>query len=376
MAFALTGARIFDGEHFTGEQTVIVDGARIKALIPGGSVPDGIERYDLGGGILAPGFIDIQVNGGGGALLNASPDAECVRTIAVSHRAHGVTGLLPTVITDTPVVIRAAIAAVRDAREHGVPGVMGIHIEGPFIDDSRKGAHDARFIRMLTDADVAELAAARCGKVMMTLSPRQADAAQIARLVDAGIAVSLGHSDATYDEAMAALKAGATAFTHLYNAMSQMTGREPGMAGAAISDRDSFFSVIADGHHVHDAAMQVAFAVKRRGRAMLISDAMPPAAGGPDVFRLQGREVRRADGKLTLDDGTLAGSALTMDQAVRNCVTKLRIDVARALRMASLAPAMFLKLDGELGRIAPGFRANLVHLDDNLTVKQTWIEGT
>ncbi|NJM31390.1 MAG: N-acetylglucosamine-6-phosphate deacetylase, partial [Rhizobiales bacterium] len=289
MAFALTGARVFDGEHFTGEQTVIVEGGHIKTLIPGGVAPEGVDRRDLGGGILAPGFIDIQVNGGGGALLNAAPDVACVRTIAGAHRAFGVTGLLPTVITDAPEVIRAAIDAVRAARDQRVPGVLGIHIEGPFIDVSRKGAHDPRFIRRLTDTDVEEIVSARCGKVTVTLSPRQTGATRIARLVEAGVAVSLGHSDATYDEAMAALKAGATAFTHLYNAMSQMTGREPGMAGAAISDRDSFVSVIADGFHVHDAAMQVALAVKRRGRMMLISDAMPPAAGGPDVFHLQGR---------------------------------------------------------------------------------------
>jgi N-acetylglucosamine-6-phosphate deacetylase len=375
VAFALTGARVFDGEHFTGEQAVIVEDGRIVSLVPGGAVPHGIEGRVLDGGILAPGFIDIQVNGGGGALLNATPDVASVRTIAVSHRKHGVTGLLPTVITDAPEVTREAIAAVRAAREEGTPGVLGIHIEGPFIDISRKGAHDAKFIRRLTDADVSELAASRCGKVMVTLSPRQANAAQIARLAEAGVAVSLGHSDASYDEAISALKAGATAFTHLFNAMSQISGREPGMAGAAISDRDSFVSIIADGFHVHEAAMQIAFAVKRRGRVILISDAMPPAAGGPDVFYLQGREVRRINGKLTLEDGTLAGSTLTIDEAVRFCVMRLRVDVTRALRMATLAPAMFLKLDHELGRIAPGFRADLVHLDRNLNVKQTWIGG-
>ncbi len=375
MALALKGARIFDGEGFLDHHAVLIEGARIAGVVGEDDVPRGTAWRDLGGGILAPGFIDVQVNGGGGTLLNGDPRVETVRRIAESHRAFGTTAMLPTVITDAPSVLEQAIAAVRLARAEGVPGVLGIHIEGPFLDIERKGAHAARFIREMTEADVEQIAGADCGIVMLTLAPNKVHAELIRRLSDRGVKVSLGHSEATYAQAKVALAAGATAFTHLYNAMSQMTGREPGMAGAALSDADSFIGIIADGHHVHDAALKVAIAAKPNGRIMLISDAMPTAAGGPDHFELQGRAVIRQNGRLQLEDGTLAGSDLTMDAAVRYCVHSLNVELGRVLRMASRNPASFLRMEHELGRIQPGFLASLVHLGDDLRVRETWIEG-
>ena len=375
MRIALTGCRIFTGERFLDDHAVVIEGERIRGVVPLADA-SGMARRDLGGGLLAPGFIDVQVNGGGGALLNESPDIETVRTIAEAHRRFGTVGLLPTVITDAPSVIRQAAAAVAEAIGAGVPGVLGIHIEGPFLDVARKGAHAARFIREMTEEDVGELTAlARRMTVMLTLAPNRVRPDQVRRLANAGVLVSLGHSDATHDEARAALDAGARAFTHLFNAMSQMNGREPGMAGAALSDRESFTGIIADGHHVHDAALRVAFAAKTPERMMLITDAMPTAAGGPDSFDLQGRKVTRSQGRLQLSDGTLAGSNLTMDEAVRYCVGRLGLDLAQVLRMASLNPACFLRRDHELGRIAPGHLASIVHLGDDLAVKATWIDG-
>ena len=375
MGFALTGCRIFTGERFLDDHAVVIEGERIRGVVPLADA-SGMARRDLGGGLLAPGFIDVQVNGGGGALLNESPDIETVRTIARAHRRFGTVGMLPTVITDAPSVIRQAAAAVAEAIGAGVPGVLGIHIEGPFLDVARKGAHAARFIREMTEEDVGELTAlARRMTVMLTLAPNRVRPDQVRRLANAGVLVSLGHSDATHDEARAALDAGARAFTHLFNAMSQMNGREPGMAGAALSDRESFTGIIADGHHVHDAALRVAFAAKTPERMMLITDAMPTAAGGPDSFDLQGRKVTRSQGRLQLSDGTLAGSNLTMDEAVRYCVGRLGLDLAQVLRMASLNPACFLRRDHELGRIAPGHLASIVHLGDDLAVKATWIDG-
>ena len=375
MRIALTGCRIFTGERFLHDHAVVIEGERIRGVVPLADA-SGMARRDLGGGLLAPGFIDVQVNGGGGALLNESPDIETVRTIARAHRRFGTVGMLPTVITDAPSVIRQAAAAVAEAIGAGVPGVLGIHIEGPFLDVARKGAHAARFIREMTEEDVGELTAlARRMTVMLTLAPNRVRPDQVRRLANAGVLVSLGHWDATHDEARAALDAGARAFTHLFNAMSQMNGREPGMAGAALSDRESFTGIIADGHHVHDAALRVAFAAKTPERMMLITDAMPTAAGGPDSFDLQGRKVTRSQGRLQLSDGTLAGSNLTMDEAVRYCVGRLGLDLAQVLRMASLNPACFLRRDHELGRIAPGHLASIVHLGDDLAVKATWIDG-
>ncbi len=375
MAFALTGARVFDGDKIRGGLAAIVEGSRIKDVVTAGRIVAGVERRELSGGLLAPGFVDVQVNGGGGALLNDTPSVATVKHIAESHRKFGTTGLLPTVITDAPEITEQAIAAVRQARAAGVPGVLGIHIEGPFLDPARKGAHEARFIRAMIEADAVGLAHADCGVVMLTLAPNRVTPELIGKLAAAGILISLGHSDATAAEARAALAAGARSFTHLFNAMSQMSGREPGMVGAALSDAQSYCGLIADGHHVRDAAIKVALAAKPRDRMILVSDAMPTAAGGPDRFELQGRTVTRRNGRLQLEDGTLAGSNLTMDEAVRYCVQRLDVPLEDGLRMASRNPAAFLKLDRELGRIAPGYLASLVHLSDDLQVLQTWIDG-
>ena len=375
MAFALTGARIFTGEAFLEGHAVVIEGGRILRVVPDAEI-GAAERREFGGGLLAPGFIDVQVNGGGGALLNDAPTVETVRTIAASHRRFGTVGMLPTVITDAPQVIARAVVSVARAMEDGVPGVLGIHIEGPFLDVARKGAHAARFIREMEEADAVAIAGfAMYCPVMLTLAPNRVAPALVRRLTQAGVLLSLGHSDATFAEARQALDAGARSITHLYNAMSQMTGREPGMVGAALNDAEAYVGIIADGHHVHDAALKVAFAARPSSRMMLISDAMPTAAGGPDSFELQGRTVTRRDGRLSLADGTLAGSDLTMDAAVRHCVERLGLELATVLRMASLSPAAFLRREHELGRIAPGYRASLVLLDDKLQVKKTWIDG-
>jgi len=371
---ALVGARIFDGERFLDDQVVIVEGPRIVGLAPYAERPRGGGEVDLGGGVLAPGFIDVQVNGGGGALMNDHPSADVVARIAESHRKYGTVGMMPTLVTDTPEKMRAAIAAVREARRR-FPSVLGIHLEGPFLDPARKGAHDANYIRPIEPSDIDMIAGADCGAVMLTVAPNRVPADAIRALAARGVLVSLGHSEASYEEAQAGFAAGARAFTHLFNAMSPFLGRKPGMVGAALDAKEAFVGIIADGHHVHPASLRIAFAAKPHERMMLISDAMPPAADGPDSFLLQGRRVARVDGCLRLGDGTIAGSVITMDEAVRFCVDAVGVTLARALAMASRAPATFLRRDHDLGRIAPGYLASLVHLDDELRVRETWVEG-
>jgi N-acetylglucosamine-6-phosphate deacetylase len=375
MTFALTGARIFDGQTFHEGHAVLIDGRHIVGLLPEAQIPPATKVQELKGGLLAPGFIDVQVNGGGGALLNATPDITTVCTIAKSHRRFGTTGLLPTVITDAPEVTRAAVTAVAAAMKT-TPAVLGIHIEGPFIDVVRKGAHEARYIRAMTADDVAWLSQLQCGVVMLTVAPNKVTPADIKQLTKAGLRVSLGHAEACYAEAEAALDAGATGFTHLYNAMSPLTAREPGMVGAALLSAEAYVGLIADGHHVSDGALRLAFAAKANDKFLLVSDAMPSAAGGPDHFLLQKRTVKLNEGRLQLEDGTLAGSNLTMDEALRHCVNRLDVPLDKALQMAARNPARFLGLEKTLGHIAPRALASLVHLDDKLHVKATWVEGT
>ncbi|HTF77229.1 MAG TPA: N-acetylglucosamine-6-phosphate deacetylase [Bradyrhizobium sp.] len=369
----LSGARIFDGENFLLDHAVVVEGERIAAIVPYAERPQGAAR-DLAGGLLAPGYIDVQVNGGGGVLFNEDPTPEAIARIAAAHRKHGTVGLLPTLVTDAPQVMTAAIAATREARRR-TPATLGLHLEGPFLDPRRRGAHELKYIRDLAPGDVETIVDADCGAVMVTLAPNRVGAASIAELARRGVLVSLGHSEASYEQARAAIQAGARAFTHLFNAMSASVGREPGMVGAALDLADAFVGIIADGHHVHEANLRIALAAKRHDRFMLISDAMPPTVGGPDHFDLQGRRVTRVNGCLRLDDGTLAGSVLTMDEAVRYVVNVVGVDLGDALAMASRVPATFLRRDNELGRIAPGHLASLVHLDDELRVLETWIEG-
>ena len=373
---ALCGARIFTGEQFLDGHAVLVDGARVQDLRPAAGVPAGCPRHDLPGGTLAPGFIDAQVNGGGGVLFNEVRTAEGVAAIATAHARHGTTGLLPTFITDRGDRRAEAVAAVRNAVAARVPGVLGIHLEGPFLAPARKGAHDPGLIRPMTDADVDLLLGTGLRTVLLTVAAEAVSVPQIRRLAEGGVIVSLGHSDASYDTAAAAADAGARGVTHLFNAMSQLGHRAPGLVGATLDHGGLWAGLIADGHHAHPAALRVALRAKQEpARLFLVSDAMPPAGSMDDSFTLNGRVVTRRGGRLTLADGTLAGSDLTMDRAVRFAVEHLHQPFAEALRMASLYPAQFLRLDADRGRIAPGFSADMVLLDDDLSVRAAWIAG-
>jgi N-acetylglucosamine-6-phosphate deacetylase len=370
----LYGARLFDGERFLDDHALVIEAASIRAIVELEDRPHGGEDVDLGGGVLAPGFIDWQVNGGGGVLFNAEPTVEGVAKIAAAHRREGTTAILPTVITDAPDVLAAALTAAGQAHVL-VPGALGVHVEGPFIDPRRKGAHPAEWIRPLREKDVEALIGALAGIVVVTLAPASAPLNLIARLAQSGIVVSLGHSDASAEEASAVFDAGARAVTHLYNAMSQLSSRSPGVVGAALADPRIICGLIADGEHAYPAAYRAAIAAKGARGVALISDAMPPAAGGPDMFELQGRIIKRDGQKLVDETGTLAGAAITMRDAVRYVATTLRLPLADALAMATLTPAHLLGLDDWIGRLGAGMQADLVHLNDALEVEAVWVQG-
>jgi N-acetylglucosamine-6-phosphate deacetylase len=378
--FALCATRVFDGQHFLARHAVVIEDGVIRDVLAQDRLDPAIRRVNLGNHVLAPGFIDLQVNGGGGALLNDAPSVEVVQRIAQAHRVFGTTAMLPTVITDRLETVKQAVAAVRAAQQQGTASVIGVHIEGIYIDLPKRGAHPAEFIRPVENAtqmaaELAWLKTADCGAMMFTISPTKMPSSIITDLAEAGIVISLGHSDATAEQTLAALHAGARGFTHLYNAMSPLTHRQPGMVGVALSDRDSYCGIIADGHHVDPIALKVAIAAKGPGKIVLVTDAMPTAAGGPDHFDLLGRRVVLRKDRLELPDGTLAGSNLTMDAALRNAVAYLDVDLGEALRMASLYPAGFINRDHELGRIRPGHRASLVLLSNDLRVLGTWVDG-
>ncbi|SDO93581.1 N-acetylglucosamine 6-phosphate deacetylase [Phyllobacterium sp. YR620] len=376
-AYALTGAEIFDGANWHSDAALVIDKGVVSS-ISDAALPDDIRRVELDGGKLVPGFIDIQVNGGGGVLLNDGPSVDVIRTICDAHFAFGTTALLPTLITDTPEITAAALNAGKAAALDKVTGFIGLHIEGPHLSVSHKGTHDPELIRPMEDADLVALieAAQQLPVLLTTVAPETVPADKIKALTDAGVIVSLGHSGASYEVALAATEAGATMATHLFNAMSQLGHRSPGVVGAVLQSGELSAGLIADGFHVDKASMAIAIRAKQGpSRIFLVTDAMSTIGTDITSFTLNGRRITRAGGRLTLDDGTLAGADLDMISAVRFVHNELGLPLEEALRMASLYPAESLRIDHHYGRLLPGYIANIVHLDDRLDVNQVWIDG-
>jgi len=373
---ALVNARVLLDGGLAQGRAVLVEGGRIAAVVEESDARvRAARRHDLEGALLLPGFVDCQVNGGGGVLFNDEPSVETIEAIGRAHRRFGTTAFLPTLISDDLSVIRRAIAAVREAIERRVPGVIGVHIEGPFISAARKGAHDAAKFRDLDARGVELLSSLKAGRTLVTLAPEMATAETIRALADSGVVISAGHTNATFEETLAAFRGGVSGVTHLFNAMSPMTNREPGTVGAALHHADCFCGLIVDGRHVHPAVLRIALHAKSPDRFMLVTDAMPSVGSERDHFMLQGRRITVKDGVCVDENGTLSGSAIDMASAVRNSIDLLGVPLETAVRMASAHPARFLRLDHELGRIAPGLRASFVVADDDLRVRATWIDG-
>ena len=377
MAIVLRNGRVLAGEVFRDDVAVVLEGGHVADVLPAGDPRlAGLPVRDLEGGWLMPGFIDIQVNGGGGVLFNNQPTADGLAIIARAHRRFGTTGLLPTLISDTPEKMALAVAAARQAIADGVPGILGIHLEGPYINPVRKGTHDAHMLRLPDTREIEVDTSLGNGVTLITLAPEEVPAADIRAFAGRGAIVFGGHSAASYEQARAGIVAGIRGFTHLDNAMSQLVGREPGVAGAALDDPDTWVGVIADGMHVHPASLRIAVKAKPRGKVMLVTDAMPPVGSENKSYQLNGETVSDVDGVIRNGAGALAGSALDMATAVRNAVRWLGVDLAEAARMASLYPAQCLRVDDRYGRIVAGHRADMVLLDADLRVRDTWIGGT
>jgi len=363
---AYTGARIFDGEAWHDDAALVIADGVVQSI---GTVPAGATQITLDGGVLAPGLVDLQVNGGGGHLVGPGTTADDLAMVCTTHRMFGVTGLLPTLITDTTAIADAVLAAGAEATRRRVPGFLGLHLEGPHLSLARKGAHDPALIRPMDEADLVRLERARSAlpHLLLTVAAETVTPEQIARLVRAGIVVSIGHSDASFDIAAAAIKAGASMATHLFNAMSQIGNRDPGVVGATLHYGSVWAGLIADGIHVHSATLGLALRAKTGpGRIFLVSDSMSQAGTDLTSFELNGRTIYRRDGALRLGDGTLAGADLTLDAAVKYMHLTFGLELGECLRMASLYPAQAIGAK-RLGRLMPGAAADLVWLDEGLT---------
>ena len=375
---ALTGATIFDGHRLYKNHALLITNDRVSAICERSAIPADSEIVTLNGGTLIPGLIDLQVNGGGGVLLNNNPTVQGIASICMAHAQLGTTSLLPTLITASATVTEQAILAAIEAQRRKVPGFLGIHLEGPHLSVEKKGAHNADLIRPMSDSDLELYTSAReqLNCLMMTVAPESVTDQQIETLAKAGITVSLGHSNASYEQCMSAFNAGATCATHLYNAMSPLTHREPGLVGAALSHNKNSCGLIADGHHVHPAAIKHALKAKHRENPIfLISDAMSLIGTTIDSFKLDGRQVFRKGGRLELSDGTLAGADISLLDAVKFIVDSCDVEPEEAIRMATVFPANCIGSVQTNGTLEPGQQANVVHLNDDYEVLQVWRDG-
>ena len=373
----LTNATVFTGKSVHENSGVVIENGRIADLITGGRPPRARAiEIDLQGRRLAPGFIDLQVNGGGGVLFNDAPTVDALRVIGRAHARYGTTGFLPTLISDDNDVMRAAVDAVRRARRERVPGILGLHFEGPCLNPERCGAHDAGKFRSI-DEEGAEILTSQAGGAvtLVTLAPEMTSPDVIERLTSAGVIVFAGHSEATYEQCRRAAASGLSGFTHLFNAMPPMTSRALGLVGAALDLDDTVFSIIADGHHVHPASLRLALGASGRGKAVLVTDAMPTVGSTITEFQLGGDRVRLNDGVLRNRRGSLAGSHLNMLDAVRNILELTSLDWQEALRMASTYPARAIGVADRRGHVLPGYRADLLEFNEDMTLHRTWLAG-
>ena len=374
---AFTGCDIFDGHTRISGHALLVENGLIAGIVPVAEVPVRFRQVDCSESqLLAPGFVDLQVNGGGGVMFNDLPTVETMRTIADAHLPFGTTALLPTLITDSPRHTKDAISAAREVGPDD--GVIGLHLEGPHLSQSRKGAHDPDLIRPMEPADLEHLldAAKTLPSLVITISPESVSDTHISALAKAGTIVSIGHSEATAATVTRAAQSGAKCVTHLFNAMSQLGNREPGVVGAALDSGGLSAGLIADGIHVDPMTVRIALRAKNGpGHIFLVTDAMSTIGTEQSEFQLNGRVIKRENGRLTLEDGTLAGADLDMISAVRFTVDTIGLPVEEALRMASLYPARVLGRDGTYGQFCTGARADILALDGSLGIQSVWRGG-
>jgi len=374
MKQALLGSQIFCGERFYDDHALLVDGKSIVDIVDKNNTPDNFNKIELDQGILAPGFIDLQVNGGGGALFNNSPNKESLNTIIKAHQFYGTTSVMPTVISDSLEVLEQCIKTVTEEIKNN-SSLLGIHIEGPFFNTKYRGVHQKQYISTINSDYLNLFESLKGFPVMLTLAPECISSKELKHLTSLGIKTLAGHSDASYDELDDAIKNGLDGFTHLFNAMGQISAREPGVVGSALHFENTFASIIVDLHHVHPSLIQLAYQLKPKGKLFFISDSMATINHGKPSFELYDEVVNESDGRLVNSEGKLAGSSITQIDAVKNAYQKCNIPLNQALAMASRYPAEYLGIENHLGSLKPGYRADLVHFDSNFKVHNAWVSG-
>jgi N-acetylglucosamine-6-phosphate deacetylase len=366
--------QLFDGvadQPLANQLITIADGIieDIKPFGCGQTTPD----ESLEAKVVAPGFIDIQINGAADTQFNEEPTIEAIGRIAAGARKGGTTHIMPTFITAPGSDFINAIAATNEALEKRLPGVLGVHLEGPFLSPERPGIHPQHFIRKMEQPDADAIKAAK-GTVLLTLAPECQDHGLISQLVASGVRVFVGHSNAKKPDLERAIEAGVSGVTHLFNAQSQITARDPGVVGCALMRPELFAGIIADGLHVDPQNLAMVARLMPE-RLCLVTDAMKTLAGTLTSFDLFGTTISLDDGRLTGPDGTLAGAHLAMDEAVRNAITFMQVSPAQALQMASSNPARALGVSSELGTLQPGYRASFTLLDNAFHATGTVIDG-
>jgi len=374
MKQALLGSQIFCGERFYDDHALLVEGKSIVDIVDKNNTPDNFNKIELDQGILAPGFIDLQVNGGGGVLFNNSPNKESLNTIIKAHQFFGTTSIMPTVISDSLEVLEQCIKTVTEEIKNN-SSLLGIHIEGPFFNTKYRGVHQKQYISTINSDYLNLFESLKGFAVMLTLAPECISSQQLKHLTSLGIKTLAGHSDATYDELDDAIKNGLDGFTHLFNAMGQISAREPGVVGSALHFENTFASIIVDLHHVHPSLIQLAYQLKPKGKLFFISDSMATINHGKPSFELYDEVVNESDGRLVNSEGKLAGSSITQIDAVKNAYQKCNIPLNQALAMASRYPAEYLGIENHLGSLKPGYRADLVHFDSNFKVHNACVSG-
>lgn len=366
----ITADKVFDGQRLLDNVTVEVSEGKIVKIHD--QVLPEAENYK---GTLSAGFIDYHVNGGGGKLFNFEPEVNTLKAMISAHAKFGTTALLPTLITDSAEVMSASAQAVSEAIAANEPGILGIHFEGPHLSLPKKGVHEAEFVRPIGEVEKAIFDRADLGIKLVTLAPENVSNSDISHLIKNDVKVSIGHSNATYERAKEVESLGADGFTHLFNAMSPFTSREPGVLGAALESESGYCGIILDGHHMHYGSAKIAHQSKPKGKLLIVTDAMSTIGSDQDSFEFFGLKVQRDGDKLTTPDGTLAGSALDMITAVKNAVEHVGLELTEALNMASLYPAQYLGIDHNMGSIEVGKQADLIVFGDDYQVTHTWIGG-